>query len=73
MDASSVPEYKVPRCAVQHVEVDGEGAEATVAGQAEGGTPVEHAPVQVHADVGAHVLRAHGENLKRKGTYARSH
>lgn len=50
--------------AVGGLELDGQGAEAAVAGQPEGRVLVEDFPVQVHTDIGPHVLGADGENLQ---------
>lgn len=54
---------EVPRGTMDGLELHGQGAQAAVAGQPEGGVLVEHFAVQVHADVCSHVLWADGEDL----------
>ena len=44
-DALALPDDEVPGCAVCHLEVGGQGAQAAVTGQSERWVAVKHSPV----------------------------
>lgn len=50
---------------MRHGEVHGEGPQATVRRQSEGGMLVEHFPVQMDADVRLHVFGAEVQHLRK--------
>lgn len=50
-----------------HGEVHGEGPEAAIGGEAEGGVLVEHFTVQMDAYVGLHVFGAVVQHLGGRG------
>lgn len=58
---------EVPWGAVHCLELHGQGPQAAIAGQSEGGVFFEHFAIQVNTNVGSHVLGADLQDLARQG------
>lgn len=58
---------EVPWGTVHCLELHGQGPQAAITGQPEGGVFFEHFAVQVHANVSSHVLGADLQDLARQG------
>lgn len=58
---------EVPWGAVHGLELHGQGPQAAVTSQPEGGVFLEHFAVQVYANVSSHVLGADLQDLARQG------
>lgn len=67
VDALPNVEDEVAGGAVSGLKLHGQGAQAAVAGQAEGRVVVEDLPVEVDADVRPHVFGTNGEDLSGEG------
>lgn len=58
---------EVPWGAVHSLELHGQGPQAAIASQPEGGVFLEYFAVQVHTNVSSHVLGADLQDLARQG------
>lgn len=63
VDALARVEDEVSRRTVHRLELHGQRPQTAIAGQPEGRVFLEHFPIEVHADVGSHVLGADLQHL----------